>query len=121
MTKKSLFFIILMAAMLSFQTVYADPGIVDLHAGYVDPNEGNDDRQRSPILVPEVEIEDYTLTFYTPCDGCVLRLLDENDIVVYSTIIPTSTTELVLPSYLSGDYEIQIVQGNLYFWGYIIL
>lgn len=35
--------------------------------------------------------------------------------------IPTGTTNLVLPSYLFGEFEIQIIQGNIYFWGYIEL
>ena len=84
---------------------------VEFGGGYVDPKDGNDGQQKSPILIPNVDIDGYTLTFYTPCDGCVLRLIDENDVVVYSTVIPTGTTSLVLPSYLSGDYEIQIVRG----------
>ena len=120
MKKRFLFFVLTLALLpMSNVTVMAIP--INFNVGYENPQNPLDDDKRSLTLVPEVEIEDYTLTFYTPCDGCVLRLLDENDIVVYSTIIPTSTTELVLPSYLSGDYEIQIVQGNLYFWGYIIL
>lgn len=120
MKKRFLFFVLTLALLpMSNVTVMAIP--INFNVGYENPQNPLDDDKRSLTLVPEVEIEDYTLTFYTPCDGCVLRLLDENDIVVYSTIIPIGTTELVLPSYLSGDYEIQIVQGNLYFWGYIIL
>lgn len=120
MKKRFLFFVLTLALLpLSNVTVMAIP--INFNVGYENPQNPQDDDKRTLTLVPEVEIEDYTLTFYTPCDGCVLRLLDENDIVVYSTIIPTSTTELVLPSYLSGDYEIQIVQGNLYFWGYVNL
>lgn len=123
MTKKRLLLISLLAAMLSFQglDVYAAPVVINLTAGYDDPKEGNDGLQKSPILVPEVSIEGYTLTFYTPCDGCVLRLIDENDVEAYSTVIPTGATSLVLPSYLSGEFEIQIVQCNIYFYGYIIL
>ena len=120
MKKRFLFFVLTLALLpLSNVTVMAIP--INFNVGYENPQNPQDDDKRTLTLVPEVEIEDYTLTFYTPCDGCVLRLLDENDVVVYSTIIPTSTTELVLPSYLSGDYEIQIVQGNLYFWGYVNL
>ena len=120
MKKRFLFFVLTLALLpLSNVTVMAIP--INFNVGYENPQNPQDDDKRTLTLVPEVEIEDYTLTFYTPCDGCVLRLLDENDVVVYSTIIPTGTTELVLPSYLSGDYEIQIVQGNLYFWGYVNL
>ena len=94
---------------------------IDLEAGIVDPTGSYEPPQKGPVLVPSVSLEGHTLYFATSCDGCTLRLLDENDVVVYSTIIPTGTTSLVLPSYLSGEYEIQIIQGNIYFWGYIYL
>ncbi len=45
----------------------------------------------------------------------------KNDNVVYSTVIATGTTSLVIPSTLSGEYEIQIIQGNISFYGYIEL
>lgn len=45
----------------------------------------------------------------------------KNDNVVYSTVIPINTTNLVIPSTLSGEYEIQIIQGNTCFDGYIEL
>ena len=121
MAKKRFFIVSLLTAMLLLPcvSVFASPDGVDLQ--YVDPEYGNLGQHKSPPAVPEIGIEDYTLTFYTPCDGSVLRLLDENDNVVYSTVIPTGTTSLVLPSYLSGSYEIQIVQGNIYFYGNIYL
>ena len=123
MTKTRFLFISLMTAMLSFTSfqVYADTEEVDLQVGIVDPNDGDGGQHKGPVLIPSISIEGYTLYFTTPCDGCTLRLLDENDVVVYSTVIPTGTTSLVLPSYLSGEYEIQIIRGNLCFYGYITL
>ena len=123
MAKKRFLMISILTATLSLMgtDVYADPVVVNLQVGYEDPEDGNLGQHKSPPAVPEIGIEDYALTFYTPCDGCVLRLLDENDNVVYSTVIPTGTTSIVLPSYLSGNYEIQIVQGNIYFYGNIYL
>ena len=120
MTKKS-FIISLLAAMLSLGnvSVYADPVGIDLQ--YVDPDNGDEGLHKSPITIPDIGLEDYTLYFYTPCDGCTLRLLDENENVVFSTVIPTNTASLVLPSTLSGEYEIQIIQGNICFYGYINL
>jgi hypothetical protein len=41
--------------------------------------------------------------------------------VEYVTVIPTGTTTSVLPSYLSGEYQLQIKQGNYCFSGYINL
>lgn len=119
--KKRLVVLLLTLALLPLSNLCVMAQPIDFGVGYVDPTNPMDDYPRSPILVPRVDIDGYTLTFYTPCDGCVLRLIDENDNVVYSTVIPTGATSLVLPSYLSGDYEIQIVQGNIYFYGYIYL
>lgn len=121
MTKKRFLIISLLMGMLSFTnvSVYADS--VDLQVGYEDPDEAYNGQHRGPILIPDVSINGYFLSLSTPCDGCTLRLLDENDAVVYSTVIPTGTTNLMLPSYLSGEYEIQIIQGIFYFWGFIYL
>ncbi len=120
MTKKSII-ISLLAAMLSLGnvSVYAEPESIDLE--YEDPLLGGLGPNKSPITIPDIGLEDYILYFYTPCDGCTLRLLDENDNVVYSTVITTGATSLVLPSTLSGEYEIQITQGNICFYGYINL
>ena len=106
---------------LSSMSAYADPTDVDLEVGYYDPDEENQGSNRTTTFIPHLGIENYTLYFYTPCDGCVLRLSDENDNVVYSTVISTGATSLVLPSYLSGDYKIEIIQGIYCFWGYIEL
>lgn len=121
MKKKRLIVLLLTLALLPLSSVSVMAIPINFNVAYEDPQNTMDDGKRTLTLVPEVDIEDFTLTFYTPCDGCVLRLVDENENVVYSTVIPTGTTNLILPSYLSGDYEIQIIQGNLCFWGYINL
>lgn len=123
MKKKRFLIVSCLAALLSFTSVnvYADPEGILLHVGYVDPDYGNEGLNKSPVFVPEISLDGHTIIFDTPCDGCMIRLVDRNDNVVYSTVIPTGTTSLVLPSSLSGEYEIQIIQGNLCFWGYIDL
>lgn len=110
-----------MLIMVSFplSVVHADPSPVDLVFGYVDPADQNSDQHRTSPAVPEVSIEDYTLSFVTPCDGCTLRLLDGNDNVVFNTIISSST--IVLPSTLFGDYRIEIISGSYCFWGFVNL
>ena len=109
----------LMTAMLSSFSVrvLADP--VDLNLGYTDPTYGESGQQRGPVIIPEVDLEASTLSFITPCDGCTLRLLDENDNVVLNTLISSST--IVLPSTLFGDYRIEIISGNYCFWGFVNL
>ena len=119
MTKKLL--LSLAMALLPFGSVCVSvfAGGVPLQVRIDDPINHQDDKQRTPILVPEVDIEDYTLTFDDSCLGCELRLVDENDNVVYTTTITSNT--LVLPSTLSGEYELQIISGIYCFYGYIEL
>ena len=124
MVKKRILLFLMIMALLPLSSVRVsaeDPDDIDLEAGYVDPENGQNDYPRTPILIPHVGIDGYTLTFYTPCDGCILRLIDENDTVVYTTVIPVGATTLVLPSYLSGEYKIEIIQRIYCFWGYIEL
>ena len=120
-TKLLIMTLIMVMLPLSNVRVSAEPEDVPLETGIVDPSDPHDNPQREPVKVPEVSIEDYTLYFNTPCDGYVLRLVDEFDSVVYSTVIPVGATSLVLPSYLSGTYELQIVAGISCFYGDITL
>ena len=76
---------------------------------------------KSPIQPPTVYIDDYTLTFVVDHPDYVLNIKDEDGNVVYSTVVTSSQTTVVLPSALSGDYVIELVMGNWLFTGYIIL
>lgn len=99
---------------------FAAPGSpIPFNTGYIKPTKpGN---PKSPVLAPTVYIDGNVLTFDTPCDGCVLQLVDENDDVVYSIIIPAGTTTLTLPSDLEGTYELQIIDGEWMFYSDIEL
>lgn len=124
MAKRKFVLLVLMMALFPLSTIHVNaqnPKDIDLSVGYTDPENGEDPDYRSPILVPHVGIDGYTLYFFSPCDGCTLRLSDENNNVVYLTVIPTEATSLVLPAYLSGEYRIEIISGNFCFWGYIEL
>ena len=61
------------------------------------------------LTLPDFE-EDYTL-----------QLLDEDGYVVYSVDCLSGTTQVVLPSTLTGDYEIMVIRGGSYYVGYIEL
>ena len=122
MAKVKFLFILFVMAFLPLLCldVYADPTDVELEVGYEDPF-NNNDGHRSPILRPHIGIDAYTLFYYTSCDNCTLCLINEEDEVEYSTTIPSGTHTMVLPSYLSGEYRIEIIRGNFCFWGYIYL
>ena len=79
------------------------------------------DTPRTPIEPPLVYIEDYTLTFAIGHPDYVLIIKDEDGVVVYNTTVFSAQTEVILPSTLSGDYEIQLVMGNWLFTGWIEL
>lgn len=76
---------------------------------------------RGPIEVPLVYIEDNTLTFEVNHPDYTLIIKDEDGYVVYTTTVFATDTEVILPSTLSGDYEINLVMGNWLFTGWINL
>jgi len=115
-TKFSLFMIMVFLPLSSIKLNAASEPL-PLQVEYNDPAEGQGRPQKSPILVPEVSIEDYTLSFDHSCLGCTLRLVDASDNVAYTTVINGDT--LVLPSTLSGEYELQILFDDCYFFGFV--
>ena len=77
---------------------------------------------KTPVLVPTVSIDGYTLYIDDSHADYTLELIDENDTVVYSTFVPSTVSVVVLPSALSGNYELRLYPGgSYYFYGYISL
>lgn len=54
-------------------------------------------------------------------DDLTLQLLDEDETVVYSTFISAGTTQVILPTTLSGDFELRLIPffTTYYYKGYI--
>ncbi len=73
------------------------------------------------IEVPKVYIEDYTLSFGINHPEYVLIIKDENGQEVYTTTVFSTQSNVILPSTLSGNYEINLVMGNWLFTGWINL
>ena len=73
------------------------------------------------IDTPKVYIEDYTLSFGIDHPDYVLIIKDENGQDVYSTAVFSAQTDVLLPSTLSGNYEINLVMSNWLFVGEINL
>lgn len=76
---------------------------------------------RTPMCPPLVYIEDYTLTFAVGHPDYTLIIKDEDGTVVYTTNVFSTDIEVILPSTLSGDYEVNLVMGNWLFTGLIEL
>lgn len=65
--------------------------------------------------------DDYTLTLPAFEDDYILELRDEDGDVVYSSFLLSGTTQVILPSTLSGSFEIRLVGDTYYYRGYIEL
>ena len=117
MKKKLLF---LMCALVISTFTFAKEQVPLTVSGPDDSSLGNG-HPKSPIEVPLVYIEDYTLLFAEGHPDYVLNIKDEDGDVVYTTTVYESMTQVVLPSTLSGDYEVELIMGNWIFMGYINL
>ena len=81
---------------------------IPLGVGEVDPPIGNP-FPKSPVLVPTTSLDGYTFYLNGDHPDYVVRLLDEDDNVVYQTVMPSTVSSIVLPSSLSGYYQIQLI------------
>ena len=86
-----------------------------------DEQPGTNGHSKTSITAPTVYIDDYTLLFEVDHPEYVLYIKDEDDNVVYSTVVSSTQTQVVLPSTLSGNYKIELVMGYWLFTGWINL
>jgi hypothetical protein len=120
MHMKKLLFTVLSAFLLC-STITAMDLIPLTICPYENEQPGGNDFPKTPITAPKVYIDDYTLLFEANHPEYVLNIKDEGDNVVYTTTVYSTQTQVVLPSILSGDYQIELVMGYWLFTGYITL
>ena len=117
---------LLAAALFVLSPLHAlDPGVIGIriHLSLTDI-QPNLPLPRTPIEVPQVGQTDHTLYFF---DGIDLFLniysVDEggDETLEYSTAVSAITTEVQLPSTLSGTYIIEVICDGLCFRGEIEL
>ena len=94
---------------------------LDFQVGYYDKGQMTHPKPRSPEVIPVIYFDSNTLYFATPCDGCILQIVDEAETICYELVIPMGTTELELPENLLGEYELSIINGNTCYYGKINL
>ena len=76
---------------------------------------------KTPVALWYITQDGNVLTMSaTPCDY-TLSLYDEDDDLVYSVFVPAGTTQVVLPTTLSGTFEIRFETDTYYYYGYINL
>ena len=95
--------------------------LVPLTVSFDDNSSVGHSNPKSPDETPTVYIEDYTLYFETNHPEYVLNIKDEDGDVVYTTVIYSAQTQVVLPSTLSGDYVIEVAVDNQLYTGWINL
>lgn len=100
------------------EQVQSGPRIPMTHVPTGSTHSGN---PKAPVQLLYIEQDDYTLTLPALGYSFTLRLLDADGVVAYETFVPAGTTTVVLPSTLSGDYELRLVTSTFYFYGYITL
>jgi hypothetical protein len=76
---------------------------------------------KTPILMPALWQNGYLLDFHGTHADYVLRILDDTANVVYFAVVPSYQTQVWLPTTLSGTYRIELISGNLLFYGFITL
>ena len=72
----------------------------------------------SPLLIIQNE---NVLTLPAMSEDLILQLRDEDGYVVYSSFVPAGTTQIVLPSTLTGTFELRLVGPTYYYVGSITL
>ena len=86
-----------------------------INSNFEDPTkpQGPIRRVKSVVTVPPVVVDDHTLTVNKPYNGCTILLYNEKGELQYSTVMTENYATVDLPAYLKGDYNLQIVRGNI--------
>lgn len=77
-------------------------------------------KPKMPVAPIYVEQDGNTLTFNSSCIGCPITLIDEDENIVYATVVNEEGIVELLGS-LSGIFELQLERGGITFVGVIEL
>ena len=104
----------------SFSYVHADDPI-NVPMQIVNEEGISHGNTKSPTLPLIISQDDNILTLPATSVDYTLELRDENGTLVYSSYVPAGTTQIILPTTLSGNFEIRLVADTYYYIGYISL
>ena len=119
MKKRALLLFAMM--LLGGALVFSKPVELGIGDDY-DPGTTIPSHGKSPITIPSVDLEGYELTFQCMHPAYAIDIV-QNGIVIYSVDVDESTSSVMLPSWLSGEYEILLYpeDSDYYFYGLITL
>lgn len=106
--------ILFLMALTGAVNIQAQPAEVPVRPVPTTPDDGLN--PRSPILLPVLYIDGYTLTASDNTMGSTIQLLDEYDNVVFSTYVAIEG-EIQLPTTLSSTYTILVIRDDATFEG----
>ena len=118
--KKFLVMAFLLLGGAVFTTASAD-GPKEIPLNIINEGPIGNDSTKGPIGSLFITQDDNILTLPVTFVDYSLELRNENGMVVYSAYIPAGTTQIILPTTLSGDFEIRLVASTYYYIGYISL
>ena len=116
------FFFIIAALLLSAGIASYGSTAVPLTVGILDPSSTSSGPGKTPVFIPSLWQEGHELTFQVVHAGYAIDIV-QNGIVIYSVDVEESTSSVMLPSWLLGDFEILLypVDSSYYFYGIISL
>lgn len=92
-----------------------------LETKLVDPTQVGPPIKKSPFGIPSIYLDGHVIYFNTPCNGYTLRILNKEGGLIYSIVIPEGAASIILPSFLSGEYQLEIIRVPFCFYGFIRL
>ena len=98
-----------------------DGNIVHLITEIVEHGQSGSNVPKTPVQPPQVSINGHTLYFSGAHADYVLTLLDDQNNTVYQTTVYSTNTEVILPSALSGTFELRLATEIYVFVGEITL
>ena len=114
--------IFLIAFLPLFGQVYAGEATMVITDYKVDNPEGaQGGAPRGPVTLPEVWQDGNVFTADASCYGLTLRLV-QGGVTVFETVISAvDNGEVVVPTTITGNYELQIQDGYFIFYGAVSL
>ena len=121
-TRILLFFLVmLLGGVLSANAQEVGEEEIEFNIQGGDDTPGDPGQPKIPILVPTAWLNGHVVDFHGTHADYVLRIVDSTNAVVYSTPVPSSQTQVWLPTYLVGIYRIELLWNGYIFYGYITL
>ena len=76
---------------------------------------------KAPMAPLYITQDGYTLTIPVFEEDFILQLLDDSDAVVYTLYVPAGTSTILLPSTLTGNFQLRLVGSDYFYFGFINL